>query len=249
MKQTRGSVHALILLLVLAAAALIVPVLRGTPPLAFGLDLSGGVIVTYRPDYSKRLDAYAGLEPGELLELAKETLTSRLSRKLSTIPDVVVRGDDRIVVSIPSREDPRRILELVGETYQLTLRLVVDDGEVFQYQGRRLALAAPAFSGDMLDEGSIRVETAAQGPLDVRELAPKVGFSFRPPHDAEFADFTGRHVGHELAILLDDQVEWVGVIESRIQGSGVLSGGYSFDEAADVALMLNSSSWGSSPRW
>jgi protein-export membrane protein SecD len=159
---------------------------------------------------------------------------------LSTIPDVVVRGDQRIVVSIPSRDDPRRILELVGETYQLTLRLVVDGRETFEYRGRRLALAVPAFSGDMLDEGAIRVETAAQGSLDVREMAPKVAFGFRPPHDAEFADFTGRHVGRELAILLDDEVQWVGTIESAIHGNGVLSGGYTFEEAADVAMMLKS---------
>ncbi len=263
MKKTKWSLVATLLAAAILAASLILPVVRGESPIDLGLDLSGGVIVTYRPDFSSRLPsaAVSRLPPSggtiaqtELLALAKETLASRLYRSLDTVPDVVVRGDQRIVVSLPSRVssaslrqdgETQRILELVGKTYQLTLRLVLDgreapadDQETYEYQGRRLRLAVPEFSGDMLDPRYIRVET---GGLDSHELPQAtVAFRFQPPHDEAFARLTGDNVGRELAILIDGEVEWAGRIESAIDGEGVLRGGYQLEEATDVAHMLRS---------
>ncbi len=255
MKKTKWSLYATLLAAAFLASSLILPLLRGQSPIDLGLDLAGGVIVTYRPDFSSRLESAEEIGEAELLGLAKETLASRLYRSLDTVPDVVVRGDQRIVVSLPSagvsssspREDgeSHRILELMGKTYQLTLRLVLDgreapanDPETYEYQGRRLRLAEAEFSGDMLDPRYIRVET---GGLDPHELPQAtVAFRFQPPHDEAFARLTGDHVGRELAILLDDEVEWAGRIESTIDGEGVLSGGYRLEEATEIAMMLRS---------
>ena len=124
MKKLHGSHYALILIAAVLAAALLLPLARGASPIDLGLDLSGGVIVTYRPDFSTRLESSADTSDAELLALAKTTLESRLYRSLDTVPDVVVRGDETIVVSIPGRQDQKQILELVGETYRLTLQLV-----------------------------------------------------------------------------------------------------------------------------
>ena len=245
MKKTKWSLYATILTAAFLAASLILPVLRGQSPIDLGLDLSGGVIVTYRPDFSSRLPSTEEIGEAELLALAKETLASRLYRSLDTIPDVVVRGDQRIVVSLPSKGDNQRVLELVGKTYQLTLRLVLDgreesvsDAETYSYQGRRLRLAEAEFSGDMLDPRYIRVETGGLDPHELPQAA--VAFRFQPPHDQAFARLTGDNVGRELAILLDGEVEWAGRIESAIDGEGVLRGGYRLEEATDVARMLRS---------
>ena len=113
-KKTKGWLYATILGAALLVASLIVPVLRGESPIELGLDLAGGVIVTYRPDFAS-LESAGEVDRAEVLALAKETLTSRLYRSLDTVPDVVVRGDQRIVVSLPSRHDDHRVLELVGE--------------------------------------------------------------------------------------------------------------------------------------
>jgi SecD/SecF fusion protein len=224
---------------------LTLPLLQHRSPIDLGLDLAGGVVVTYRPDFSSRLDAYADSSEQELLALAKETIRNRLSRNLNAVPDVVVRSDKRIVVSLPGGHDYQRVLETVGKTYHLTLRLVLDSHgrplpgkELFAYQGRFLELAAAELSGDMLDEGSIRVDSGGHS-LDA--LGPAVLFRFSPPYDQAFADLTGDNIGRQLAILLDDQVEWCGVIESEIDGYGLLRGGYSLDEAHEIALMLRSS--------
>ena len=127
MKKMKWSLFATILAVVFLAASLILPLTRGESPIDLGLDLAGGVIVTYRPDFSSRLDSAEDMSETELMALAKETLASRLYRSLDTIPDVVIRSDQRIVVSLPSQGDDQRVLELVGKTYQLSLRLVVGE--------------------------------------------------------------------------------------------------------------------------
>jgi SecD/SecF fusion protein len=245
MFKTNWKSWLILLPLVYFIVQLAMPLLQQKSPIDLGLDLAGGVVVTYRPDFSSRLDAYADSSEQELLMLAKETIRSRLSRNLNAIPDVVVRNDQRIVVSLPGGHDYQRVLETVGKTYHLTLRLVLDSydrplpgKDLFAYQGRYLELAAAELSGDMLDEGSIRVDS---GGRSFEALGPAVLFRFSPPHDQVFAVLTGDNVGRQLAILLDDQVEWCGVIESEIDGYGLLRGDYSLDEAQEVALMLRSS--------
>ncbi|RMH17082.1 MAG: hypothetical protein D6696_16645 [Acidobacteria bacterium] len=237
----------LIAILAVLGLSLALPLTRGESPIDLGLDLGGGVIVTYRPDLSSRLAAYRELGEDELLGLAKETLQSRLYRRLSTVPDVVVRSDQRIVVSIPGQQDAERILELMGRTYHLTMRLVVDDHpqavaerQLYPYHGRLLELAPPAVSGDMLDLRSIRAVPGQPGALDERLRWAQVAFRLQPPHDRSFAELTRRNVGKTLAILLDERVEWAGRIESAIDGDGVLSGGYSLEEAQEISRMLRS---------
>ncbi len=246
MRKPTWTLSALTLIALFFLTSLILPLTRGESPVDLGLDLAGGVVVTYRPNFESRAPAYRDVPEEELLALSKEILENRLYRASNTVPDIVVRGDQRIVFSVPGDQDSRRILDLVGETYRLSFRLVlaehpqaVDGKELLPYLGRHLELAPAEFSGDMLDERAIGVETGDSGNFD---LAAKVSFRFRPPHDAAFAELTGRHVGDRLAILLDDRVEWAGVIESAISGVGVLSGGYSLQEATDIAVMLRSGS-------
>ncbi len=261
-KYRRRPPFMLMLITVVLAAFLILPLLRDEAPIDLGLDLAGGVTVTYRPDSGPRIEPpgaspAAAASRSELLDLAKQTLASRLYRSLSTVPDVVVRGDDTIVVSIPGVQDHREVLELVGKTYHLTFRLVARSLEAtstdatdvttntsvtYNYAGRALELEPALFSGDMLDPRALRVETGATGNFDPAGDSPRVAFRFQPPHDEEFGQFTADNIGREMAILLDDHVEWSGRIESAIRSSGVLQGAYNLDEATQLARMLRSGS-------
>lgn len=247
MQPKTWSFYAMLACIVVLATSLALPLLQDTSPIRWGLDLQGGVLVTYRPDFSQRIPAYENLSEQELLALAKDTLDSRLIHSLNTQPDVVIRSDQNIVVSVAGQADQRKVLELIGKTYHLSLRLVagqyevpVEGKDLHPYGGRYLELEPAKFSGDMMDERAIQANQG--GTLEESLGGAQVAFRFRPPHDSEFADFTGKHVGRQLAILLDDEVEWAGTIESAIVGSGVLRGGYSFAEATEIASMLKSGS-------
>jgi SecD/SecF fusion protein len=68
---------------------------------------------------------------------------------------------------------------------------------------------------------------------------PAVGFSLTSDGARRFADLTSRHVGKPLAIVLDDRVQSTPIIESPItSGEGVIRGGFSPRDAADLALLL-----------
>ncbi|MEM7583689.1 MAG: hypothetical protein AAF560_09950 [Acidobacteriota bacterium] len=254
MKASRRPPYSLFALVIILAAALIVPLLGGVSPIDLGLDLAGGVTVTYRPDFDRRVGAAPPPDEAaraELLALAKETLASRLTRSLSTVPDVVVRDDETLVVAIPGVQDHRQVLELVGKTYRLTFRLVAKahdggaespDAPLYPYAGQMLELEPAIFSGEMLDPRSLRVETGSSGTFDPEGDAPRVAFRFESPHDEAFGKFTSSNIGRQLAILLDDEVEWAGRIESEIRGSGVLRGAYDLEEATNLTRMLRSGS-------
>lgn len=238
-----------LLLAILLAWPFMVGMPDADPAFELGLDLAGGTMVTYRPDLENVPDHSAGLPEHELLDLAKQTLASRLAQRFDTLPDVVVRGDQRIVVSLPGEHDQRRVLETMGETYRLSFRpaLSVDDekpanpqGLLGKYQARWLDLGEEVASGDMLDPRSIRVSMPdSRSPEGFRDGAV-ISFGFRPPFDDLFAEITAANVGNTLAILLDDEVEWAGVVSEEIRGPGVLRGGYDMEQASEVASLLRS---------
>ena len=250
MKQRYWYVCALALVVLTLAAALVLPLTRGESPIKLGSDLSGGVLVTYRPDFSTVAESHREMTQGEILSVAKDNLSARLERTLKLIPDVIVRDDETIVVTLPAGEDHRQTLDQVGRTHRLTLRLVLaqhdsmqaaaGDGTVLPYQGRYLELAPPEFSGDMFDPRAIRVDSGSTDPGALGGLRPQVAFRFAAPHDLAFERFTREHTGRQLAILLDDRVEWAGGISGPIRGDGVLAGDYTLEQAADITRMLKS---------
>ena len=137
---------------------LLIPLVRGETPFELGLDLAGGALVTYRPDFEDVPDDLAGLSERELLAFAKETLAGRLRLRFDTLPDVVVTGDERILVSLPGEHDQRRVLETLGQTYRLTFRqaLATHDhppenprGWLRPYGGRWLDLGEELLAGEM----------------------------------------------------------------------------------------------------
>lgn len=67
----------------------------------------------------------------------------------------------------------------------------------------------------------------------------RVAFTLDRAGANAFARTTERNVGRQLATILDDQVFLAPVIESRIGGgSGVITGRFTADEAADNAILL-----------
>ncbi|ANM31734.1 hypothetical protein ABI59_22515 [Acidobacteria bacterium Mor1] len=250
MKQRNWYVCALALVVLLLATALVLPLTRGESPIKLGSDLAGGVLVTYRPDFTTVAESHREMTRDEILATAKDNLSARLERTLKLIPDVNVRDDETIVVTLPAGEDHKQTLDLVGRTHRLTLSLVVaehddvpsagDGRTVYPYEDRYLELAPPQFSGDMLDPRAIRVDNGSSDPLALTGVKPQVAFRFAVPHDLAFARFTRENAGRQLAILLDDHVEWAGEIRGAIRGDGVLAGDYTMEQAIDITQMLRS---------
>ena len=85
MNQRKWYLCALAFVVLYLSTALILPLTRGESPIKLGSDLSGGVLVTYRPDFSSVLDSHRDMTHGEILSSAKEELFRPLTHSLDAM--------------------------------------------------------------------------------------------------------------------------------------------------------------------
>jgi preprotein translocase subunit SecD len=69
---------------------------------------------------------------------------------------------------------------------------------------------------------------------------PAVMFSLKPDGARKFGQVTGSNIGRSLAIILDNRIQSYPRIDGRIVDNGRISGGFTQQEAADLALKLRS---------
>lgn len=95
-----------------------------------------------------------------------------------------------------------------------------------------LLKAIPILDGSML--------TDARAAFD-QNNQPIVSFSLDSKGAKIFGEFSGSNIGKRMAIVLDGKVYSAPVIRDRIGGgSGQISGGFSVEEATDLAIALKS---------
>lgn len=194
---------------------------------------------------------------------AIETIRNRVDALGVTEP-IITRGGgrDRIVIQLPGVDDPVRVKEIIRTTAQLQFRLV-EGGSAMTAEGVSLPAGVSPEDVDVLPGKLLDTfgrETGVQYyavrktiPVTGRDLksarvqkgemgGSTIGFSMTPEGSTKFGELTGSNVGRQLAIVLDDRVQSAPVINSRIDGEGVIEGNFTPQEAADLALILRSGS-------
>lgn len=129
----------------------------------------------------------------------------------------------------PSQTDIQKKENLINEIKRLSAEL-----ESQKARGNQVILlkAVPILDGSML--------TDARAAFD-QNNQPIVSFSLDSKGARIFGDFSGANVGKRMAIVLDGKVYSAPVIRERIGGgSGQISGGFSVEEASDLAIALKS---------
>ena len=174
------------------------------------------------------------------LKQSIEIIRRRIDDVGTKEPTILQRGDKRILVELPGIDNPERIKELLGKTAQLTFRLVSkDDG----FGSEKLILSENneeltvnkrvVISGDNLID--------AQPQFDNQSNQPMVRFTLDRLGAQKFGRITTENVGRRLAIVLDNSVISAPQIREAITGgTGTISGGFSFQESTDLALLLRS---------
>ena len=178
-------------------------------------------------------------------------IVSRRVDELGTVePSIQRQGVDRILVQVPGLQDPSRLKEILGKTAKLTFRLVdttasVEDalqgrpppdseilnGTVKEGKHPYLIKKQVMVSGEDLSD--------AQPGFDHRTSEPIVTFRFNTNGGRRFAQVTQENVGRPFAIVLDNEVISAPVIrEPILGGSGQISGGFTVEQANDLAILL-----------
>ena len=174
------------------------------------------------------------------LKQSIEIIRRRIDDVGTKEPTILQRGDKRILVELPGIDNPERVKELLGKTAQLTFRLVSNDNE---FGSEKLILSDTkeelivnkrvVLSGDNLID--------AQPKFDSQSNQPIVIFTLDRLGSQKFGRATTENVGKRLAIIIDNTVISAPQIREAITaGTGTISGGFSFQEATDLSLLLRS---------
>lgn len=189
------------------------------------------------------------------MDSATEVVRKRIDELGTREPTIIRQGDQRIVVQVPGLQDPEELKELLGQTAKLEFKLVdvaaspsdvaagvapagseiipyadsANNGGVAAIAVRRLG----GIKGDML--------TDARQSYDQQTNAPVVSITFDQQGGERFAKLTSDNVNRPFAIILDGKVlSAPNINEPILGGSAQISGGFTVDQANQLAISLRS---------
>ena len=173
---------------------------------------------------------------------ALEIVRRRIDEIGTNEPNILKRGNDRILVELPGLDDPMRIKSLLGKTANLTFRFVTKSNEdsfgseKLKYEdssNEEIVSKRIILSGENLLDAQPRMNNQTNETV--------VSFTLDRIGAKRFGKATSTGIGKQLAIVLDGKIISAPVIRDTIaSGSGQISGGFTFQSATDLALLLRS---------
>ena len=173
---------------------------------------------------------------------ALEIVRRRIDEIGTNEPNILKRGNDRILVELPGLDYPMRIKSLLGKTANLTFRFVTNDksdsfgAEKLKFEDtaeEAIVSKRIILSGDNLLDAQPRMNNETNETV--------VSFTLDRVGAKRFGKATSSGIGKQLAIVLDGKIISAPVIRDTIaSGSGQISGGFTFQSATDLALLLRS---------
>ena len=173
---------------------------------------------------------------------AIEIVRRRVDEVGTNEPNILKRGNNRILVELPGLDDPMRIKSLLGKTANLTFRFITQNNndtfgtEKLSFEnetGEALVSKRIILSGENLLD--------AQPKMNNQTNETVVSFTLDRVGAKRFGKATSTGIGKQLAIVLDGKIVSSPVIrEAILSGSGQISGNFTFQSATDLALLLRS---------
>ena len=206
----RGAAILLVVVLILAGLAYYASIILSSTGIGedmsikLGLDLAGGVSITYQVD-----------DENPTSEQISDTVY-KLQRRVegySTEATVYREGEDRITVEIPGVTDANEILEDLGKPGSLEFQ--TPDGETFM-------------TGDMVADAQ---PASYQNEMKNNEFV--VDLTLTDEGAAAFAEMTSANVGKNLPIVYDEQVISNPEVKEAITGGKAQISGMESYEAAE----------------
>ena len=199
--------------------------------ITLGLDLKGGVSVTYQikdEDFTK-----------EELKDTVYKLELRVAN-FSTESEVYTEGDDKITVDIPGAYDAQAVLEELGKPGSLMFVTEADDDfegdETYSLyvtpDGTRYKVWV---SGDDIAEAKAQARTSQ----DTNASEYVVALTMTSAGTAKFAEATEENYGSPISILYDDEIISSPTVNAVItDGQAVIEGQSSMEDANNLASTI-----------
>lgn len=196
----------------------------------FGLDLQGGVTLTYQADLSS-----VTTSKSDAMSSLRDVIERRVNLFGVSEPIVQIQGEDRLVIELPGVTNVQQAIQMIGETPYLEfdeqkteeeanavlnkIKEVQDvqnnGGDISSVENWILALENPYFKPTTLTGKYLERANVA---FDSTTNKPQIQLKFNDEGAKIFAEITARNVGKSLAIYLDGY----SIIDTT--GDGVIDG-------------------------
>ena len=198
--------------------------------------------------------AYSDAQKEEMVKDALARSVEIVRRRIDALgtkePSIQSQGGKYILVQLPGVDNPERIKELIGQTAKMTFRLVNENVSPDQLASGRAPNGTEFLPYMNMPWQTVpvysRVEVSgealkdSQADFDQHNM-PVVTTVFDASGARRFAKLTTEHVNERFAIVLDGKVLSAPTIREPIPGGrGQISGGFSLQEAKDLAVLLRS---------
>ncbi len=204
-----------------------------------GLDLQGGSHLVYQADFK---DIKQG-DRQDALNAIRDTIERRVNSFGVSEPVVQVSGTDRIIVELPGIKDINQAIDQIGQTPYLEFR--VENPNAAALLGSTStpnqinpldAWSPTGLSGKQLQKATVDFQ---QGRGISNQVV--VRLQFNGEGTKLFSDITTANVGKPVAIVLDGQIISAPVVQNAItDGTAIITGNFTTDEAKALATRLNS---------
>ncbi len=216
-------------------------------------ELGDGVDI--EADGNKITLSYSEKQRAQIIEDALSRSIEIVRRRIDALgtkePSIQSQGGKYILVQLPGVDNPERIKDLIGQTAKMTFHLVNEDvssdqiarghapsGTEFLPMMNMPNQVVPVYSHVEVSGESL---TDSKADLDQQNNMPVVTTVFDSTGARKFARLTTEHVGERFAIVLDGKVLSAPNIREPIPGGrGQISGGFTLQEAKDLAVLLRS---------
>lgn len=202
-----------------------------------GLDLQGGTQLIYRAQLDENNE-----EAEESLAGVRDVIERRVNAFGIDEPNVQTNkagNEFRVIVELAGVHDPEEAIARIGETPQLDFRRELDPSDLPENINTDSpeGIVGPFFEKSDLTGKHLERATVSFDPVTG---IPQVNLEFDAEGTELFATITRENIGKRLAIYLDEVPISAPVVQAEItNGQAVISGGFTLDEAKQLARRLN----------
>lgn len=242
--KVKGVLQVLLVLVLIAAFAFVAArgiggAHRGSAKnIRLGLDLEGGVSVTYQAYKTDSTGKRTGEQPTDK-DMADTIykMQKRVETLESTEAAVYQEGSDRVTIDIPGASDSEEVLKELGKAGALYFILYSDlktekggtpnEGDKVVYDKSKVLL-----TGDMIGEAT----SGSRQQEGTGKTEYGVSIKFAGKGIKKFAKITGEHVGEQLAIVYDEKLVSAPKLKEEISGGECwISGSFTSESAEQLA--------------
>lgn len=242
--KVKGVLQVLLVLVLIAAFAFVAArgiggAHRGSAKnIRLGLDLEGGVSVTYQAYKTDSTGKRTGEQPTDK-DMADTIykMQKRVETLESTEAAVYQEGSDRVTIDIPGASDSEEVLKELGKAGALYFILYSDlktekggtpnEGDKVVYDKSKVLL-----TGDMIGEAT----SGSRQQEGTGKTEYGVSIKFAGKGIKKFAKITGEHVAEQLAIVYDEKLVSAPNLKEEISGGECwISGSFTSESAEKLA--------------